>query len=184
MIESARPLIKSENWKIEANGKGRDNKLPVPETDEVNDWSRDGRWLVTVSSRDYGFGVEYQLYVMHPDGTGMRRLTEGLGSNIYPRFSPDCRRIAYTHQEPGKTASLWTVGVGGEEPHQILCEEVAFPHACWSPDGKRLAVVIAKDVGGLRPRERNRIEIMNTDGSARRRIPLPDVGFISNLDWR
>ena len=69
---------RGENWRFNADGSGA-TKLPIPDTDEVDDWSPDGRWLVTVSDRHPPHGSGYQLYVMRPDGTEQRRLTEGRG---------------------------------------------------------------------------------------------------------
>lgn len=177
--DDGRPPIRTETWVADADGKNP-RKLPVPEGDEVNDWSRDGRWLVTVSSRDYGVGVGLQVYAMHPDGTGQTRLTEGRGSNIWPRISPDGTRVVYSHQEPDKPASLWVVGIDGKGARRVFQEEEAFPRACWSPDGRRLAVVIAPEgnAGG------HRIEIMAADGGDRRKLALPADGHVNNLDWR
>src|SRR5262249_56273924 len=92
-------------WHMGADGSGA-KKLPIPETDEVDDWSLDGQWFVTVSDRHPPHGSGYQLYVMRPDGTGQRRLTEG-GLNCYPRFAPDGRRIVYIRQTAKEGNSLW-----------------------------------------------------------------------------
>ena len=70
--------MRDETWRFNVDGSGA-VKLPIPETDEVDDWSPDGRWLVTVSDRHPPHGSGYQLYLMHPDGTDQRRLTEGRG---------------------------------------------------------------------------------------------------------
>ena len=64
----------------------------IPETHQVDDWSPDGRWLVTQSDRHPPHGSGFKLYLMRPDGTGQRRLTEGGGENINARFSPDSLR--------------------------------------------------------------------------------------------
>ncbi len=78
---------------VNRDGSGA-KRMPIPETDQVADWSADGKWLVTVSDRDDAPGLGYQLYRMHPDGTKQLRLTKE-GRNCFPRFSPDGRRIVY-----------------------------------------------------------------------------------------
>ena len=103
--------MRHENWEFNADGSGA-IKIPIPETDEVDDWSPDGHWLVTVSDRHPPRGSGYQLYIDAPDGTEQRRLTEGKGLNCYPRFSPDGRQIAYLHQEHGIN-TLWIVNIDG-----------------------------------------------------------------------
>jgi Tol biopolymer transport system component len=122
----------------------RTKKLPIPETDEMDDWSQDGKWVVTVSDRHPPFGSGYQLYVMHPDGTDERRITEGDGLNCYPRFRPGTNQIAYHHQGHGFD-SLWLVDLDGRNRKQLLTsdkEGAGAPNgAYWSPDGKWLAVL-------------------------------------------
>ncbi len=82
-------------WMINLNS-DKEEKLPIPETDEVNDWSLKDNWFVTVSDRHPPFGSGYQLYVMHPDGSEERRITESQGLNCYPQFSPDAKHL-YIH---------------------------------------------------------------------------------------
>lgn len=97
-------------------------KLPLPEADEVDDWSLTGDWLVTVSDRHPPFGHGYQLYVMHPDGTDQRRLTEGGGLNCYPRFQPGTNRIAY-HHSGNDFEGLWLVDFDGSNRKQLLSSD-------------------------------------------------------------
>jgi TolB protein len=110
---------------------------------------------------------------MRPDGTDQRRLTEGKGLNVYPRFSPDGRRIAYLHQERG-TNSLWVVNIGGSGRRQVLEEEndTSPEYFCWSPDGKSLAYTLE---------DWQRDE--NDDGKNRRLLNLPRASWVGALDW-
>jgi Tol biopolymer transport system component len=78
--------------RINADGSERKD-LPIPTEDNVQDWSADGRWLLTASSRSAKLG--WQLYVMRPDGTEQRRITDG-GNPFYARFSPDGRQVIYS----------------------------------------------------------------------------------------
>jgi TolB protein len=184
--------MRHETWRFNADGSGA-IKLPIPDTDEVDDWSPDGKWLVTSSDRHPPHGSGYQLYLMRPDGTDQRRLTEGRGLNVYPRFSPDSRRIAYLHQERGEN-SLWVVNIDGTGRRQVFLEEndTSPEEFCWSPDGKSLAYMLqdwqrnekGKQFIGDSEAANRRIEIMDDEGKNRRPLNLPRAKWLSAPDWR
>jgi Tol biopolymer transport system component len=169
--------------------------LPIAETDEIDDWSPDGKWLVAVTNREAPFGRGYQLYRMRPDGTEELRLTKN-GLNCYPRFSPDSSQILYLHDTAAAGGSLHIINVDGTNDREVIREEnlQAIDGGCWSPDGRRLAIVRHnwKLENGKRTMPDRKdmkwyIEIMDTDGKNRRELPLVDAGEIFMLtlpSWR
>ena len=128
-------------WRVPVDG-SKPTKLPIPATDQVADWSADGKWLVAVTNRKPPFGHGYQLYRMRPDGSEQLRLTKD-GLNYYPCFSPDSRRIVYLHQTAKDGNSLHMMDADGKNDREILREEglVSVEGGCFSPDGRRLAVL-------------------------------------------
>jgi Tol biopolymer transport system component len=180
-------LSPRETWRMNADGSNQ-VRLPVPETDWVVDWSPDGRWLLTESFQ----GPEgTQIRIMHPDGTGLRSLTESKQVHHYPRFSPDGRRIVCSTSTP-KGHALWIVGVDGRDRREIPLEPRRHAKACWSPDGRWLAIelldlqpsengrlVLTSDLDQLN----SRIEVVSVGGEDRRRLNLPK-GYIVLCDWR
>ena len=100
---------------------------------------------------------------------------------MYPRFSPDSRRVAYLHQDRGIN-SLWVVNIDGTGRRQILQDEndTSADHLRWSPDAKSLAYKLfdwQRDEKGkefLDPEKANmRIAIMDDDGKNSRPLILP-----------
>jgi Tol biopolymer transport system component len=184
----------TQTWLMDSDGSNA-RKLPLPKTDEVDDWSRDGKWLVTVSDRHPPHGRGYQLYLMRPDGTRQRRLTKD-GLNCYPRFSPDSCKIVYCHQTAKEGNSIHVVDVDGKNARAIMKEEdlVSPAFACWSPDGKRLAVVRftweldekGRRIGKAAADADYHLVIMDGDGKHRRRLALADarVTWLGHADWR
>jgi Tol biopolymer transport system component len=160
-------------------------ELPIPTEDNVQDWSPDGRRLLTASSR--GAKMGWQLYVMRPDGTEQRRITEK-GNPFYARFSPDGRRVIYTDNGLGDQSGIWVVDADGKNPRRVLAvDRQTIPSACWSPDGKGVAVVISP----LNPARRGdreyrpvRIVVMDLDGGHRSESFLDDAGNPDMPDWR
>jgi tricorn protease-like protein len=59
-------------WIVDANGRHARRLI----TGAHADWSDDGRWIVFVASSDRGAGW---IWKVHPDGTGLRRLTHRRG---------------------------------------------------------------------------------------------------------
>jgi Tol biopolymer transport system component len=101
---------------VNTDGTGRE-KPAIPPKDCVQDWSADGRWLLTASAR--GAKAGWVLYVMRPDGTDQRRITEG-GNPFYARFSPDGRRMVYTDNGRDELSGIWIVDVDGKKGRLVL----------------------------------------------------------------
>jgi dipeptidyl aminopeptidase/acylaminoacyl peptidase len=89
---------RSHLWVIDRRG-GEPRQLTFgPWDDSEPQWSPDGRWIVFVSSRhhaDPDLTDDSDLYLVAPDGTGLRRLPSGPGPDTTPRWSHRGDRIAY-----------------------------------------------------------------------------------------
>ena len=77
-------------------------------------WSPDGQWLAFNVAPGGGFNE--QIYIVRPDGTGLRRLTDGgKANNFLNGWSPDGRFIAFSSnlRDPSATDSyLFEVATG------------------------------------------------------------------------
>jgi dipeptidyl aminopeptidase/acylaminoacyl peptidase len=183
--------MRCETWRIDADGSGA-TRLPIPEADLVEDWSPDGGWLVTVSDRHPPSDRGCQLYLVRPDGTEPRRLTEGPSLNVFPRFSPDGRQIAY-HRQSFDGDSIWVVDLDGGSRRPVLQEEDdVFPQqGGWSPDGRSLACTMMKwsrDQEGRKvlggPGQPDPwIVIVDVDSKERRELRPPHVMAIEWPTW-
>jgi Tol biopolymer transport system component len=159
-------------------------ELPVPREDGVYDWSSDGRWLLTASHRGAKNG--WQLYVMRPDGTQQRRITQE-GNPFYARFSPDGRRVLYSDNGRGAQSGIWVVDADGKNARLVF--PVAPPErtasACWSPDGTRIAIILTVIPGNaVRVPTPVDVVVMDLDGGHRSEIHIPEAGMTDMPDWR
>jgi Tol biopolymer transport system component len=177
-----------ETWRLKANGSDP-IKLAIPVTDAVRDWSPDGKWVVTSSSRDSRGGSWQRLYLMTPEGKAQTALTEG-GYCSVARFAPDSRQVAYVRSDKGEH-SLWVVRIDGKSARRILADpHVGLYSVCWSPNGKQLAMTVfdwSDRQGVARFDTANfRIEVIDTDGNNRRQLKLANATtkFVGELDWR
>ncbi|KAF3450174.1 hypothetical protein FNV43_RR06254 [Rhamnella rubrinervis] len=84
-----------------------------PWSDTMPNWSPDGEWIAFPSDRANPGSGSFELYMIHPNGTGLRKvLQSGSGGRTnHPYFSPDGKRIVLTSDYAG-----------------ISAEPISFPH--------------------------------------------------------
>lgn len=109
--------------------------VPVP-TNSVSG----AQQIVFVSRRD----TDNELYAINVDGSGLKRLTNHLGVDFYPAWSPDGSQLAYVYQQ-GENYDIYVMDADGSNVVR-LTEHDAHDYApAWSPDGSRLAFTTSRN---------------------------------------
>jgi Tol biopolymer transport system component len=88
-----------------ANGTGERPLMAASGFDYDSSFSADGKWIVFTSERN-GFG-EADIYRVHPDGSGLERLTDDPAMDDQGVLSPDGTILAFvsTRNSPLHTAT-------------------------------------------------------------------------------
>ena len=125
----------------------------------------DGRKIAFVSERDGNM----ELYVVHRDGSGLRRLTDNFALDDHPTWSPEGRQIAFVStREPSAVAgqawnAIYVMDADGANVRRISQPGTAEYSPAWSPRGDLIAFASGSGQAG-----RSDVCVMKTDGSAPR----------------
>ena len=93
VVESRRRPITSRSgpssatWRIDDDGSASGPPADPGDDFQVEDWSPDGRWLVGIA-RAPGEPGDFEIVIMHPDGTGRRSLTAARPEIVNPGSRP------------------------------------------------------------------------------------------------
>ena len=99
------------------------------------DASPDGKWIALASILQR----QQDVFIMHPDGSGLTRLTDDAARDWGPRFTPDGSAVTFYSNASGKY-DAWSIRLDGSGRTRLtdIKPGVAFPML--APDGKRLVM--------------------------------------------
>jgi dipeptidyl aminopeptidase/acylaminoacyl peptidase len=85
------------------------------------------------------------IWTVGLDGQNERQITSSTESESAPRFSPDGKYLSFTSSRPGKAKGnqVWLLDRSGGEAFQLTEIKGRLQGYEWSPDSKRLALVVA-----------------------------------------
>ncbi|MFZ1946144.1 MAG: S41 family peptidase [bacterium] len=91
----------------------------------------------TISGNTVVFSCEGDLWSVPADGGVARRLTEGEGNEILPRFSPDGSSVAFTAEYDGNN-DVYLIPAAGGEARRLTYHPYSDGVIGWTPDGRNV----------------------------------------------
>ena len=140
-------------------------------------WAPDGHHVA--------FSREGDLYVAGEDGRQPQKLFSRKGEILYPRWSPDGRRLSFTLREiAGGVLVLWEIGADGSNPHPLALgwKPPALRwnegECCgdWSPDGRYFIFRSIREGG-------HSFWLIREKNGWLPRGPIPPARLYMNPDW-
>jgi len=152
-------------------------------------WAAEGRLLrfPTIHKNQVVFTYSGDLYTVPSNGGTARRLTSSVGFEMFPKFSPDGKTIAFTAQYDGNT-EIYRIPATGGEPVRLTwtptlerddVSDRMGPNNItlgWTPDGKEIL---------FRSRQTTfndfigHLFTVDINGGISKPLPLPRGGFAS-----
>ena len=181
------------------NADGSDETRLVNMAATKPDWSPDGKQIVFSSDENWTLsGVaedsDCDLYVMSADGLGTpKKLSNGLGCESNPSWSPDGTKIVYTRALSGDL-DIYVIDACCEEgdtnePQQLTDDDLDDTDPAWSPDGTKIAftkseVASETDVVTSEPEDPSEADVykMDADGSGETRLTYSKA-FEAQPSW-
>jgi Tol biopolymer transport system component len=100
-------------------------------------WSPDGRWIA-YTHRASGSDSQ-EIWVVHPDGSGRRAVTQLKAKSYTPAWAPDSKRLAFSSNRDGAVYNIYTIGVDGKGVRRIGNSATDAFEPAWSPSGDEIA---------------------------------------------
>ena len=165
---------------VGTDGRGLRDLTSSQELEAGPAWSPSGSWIAFVRQRplDREGDAAFDLYVIRPDGSELRRLAS-LGSGLaapdstLPDWAPDGSQIAFADAH----GDIRVVAPDGRNAARLTDVRAFDAVPSWSPNGKRIAFLRNGD-----------LHVMRADGAAIRRLtrePFLDdfENFVSRPSW-
>jgi Tol biopolymer transport system component len=116
------------------------------------------------------------LYRIHPDGTGLDRLTDDPAYDDQAAFAPDGKQIVFVTTRASGRANLWILDAASHQAKSLTSGRGGDFRPAWSPDGQWIA--FSSDRDSTLPEAKGRWErlhvvdiyVIRPDGSGLKRI--------------
>jgi Tol biopolymer transport system component len=167
-----------------ADGKNERVLAPHGEIEYSPSYSPDGQWVVFTRER----GGLADIYRLHPDGTGLERLTDDPAFDDQGALSPDGRSLAFISTRGSGTANLWLLDLATKKSKSLTSGQSGNFRPAWSPDGAWIAFSSDRDsTPGVYPGQWETLQstgiyIVRPDGSGLRRVTRPG-GVAGSPSW-
>jgi Tol biopolymer transport system component len=147
-------------------------------------WSPDGTKIAFDAGAHItaNFKGSTNIYIANADGTGIVKLTNDTNQdNQLPSWSPDGRQLVFmSDRDTDNRTKLWVVNTDGSGLRKLTDVHNSQPgyyddlYPSWSPDGKRIVFLGARDFNGTRDCNKVNCEeiftVSSVDGSDERQL--------------
>jgi TolB protein len=168
----------------DADGKNERILAPHGEIEYSPSYSSDGKWVVYTQERS---GLS-DIYRIHPDGSGLERLTNDPAFDDQGALSPDGRFLAFISTRGSGTANLWLLELATKKYKSLTSGQAGNFRPAWSPDGAWIAFSSDRDAtpgvypGQWETLQSTGIYIVRPDGNGLRRVTKPG-GVAGSPSW-
>ncbi|MBF89751.1 MAG: hypothetical protein CMG75_08915 [Candidatus Marinimicrobia bacterium] len=102
--------------------------------------AREGTWIsvdVSPDGKTVAFDLLGHIYLMSSQGGKAKPITQGTSWNMFPRFSPDGKKILLTSDRNGSD-DLWIYTLDDKKMENISNMELPVHQGTWSQDGRHI----------------------------------------------
>ncbi len=122
-----------------------------------------------VSATHITFVYAGDIWVVDKNGGSAERLSSPRGEELFPRFSPDGSRIAFSGNYDGNT-DVYVVPAMGGDPLRITYHPSTDRVIDWSPDGSHVMFASSRESGVQRF---NQLYLTSAEGGLPEKLPVP-----------
>ena len=115
------------------------------------------------------------LWISPRAGGPARRLTTHPGDELFPKFSPDGKWIAFTGEYDGN-ADVYVIPAEGGEPRRLTFHPERDQVLGWTPDSKK---ILFRSVRASAPPDFSRLFLISPEGGMPEMLPVPRASLTS-----
>jgi Tol biopolymer transport system component len=162
MFEQTQPDGRTELVIVDVHGHRVRTLASDDEYMGMASWSHDGSKIVFSAGASFDHPGIRDIFVMNCDGSAKQRLTSSVGSNHFPQFSPDDRKIVFNSDRDGHR-EIYLMNADGSNQTRLTDTVAHSDYPGWSTEGKKIVFESSRDGGW-------ETFVMNADGGKQIRI--------------
>jgi tricorn protease len=145
-------------------------KAPAQPADEVPPGPTKLLRFADISKDRVVFAYAGDLWIASREAGAARRLTSHVGDELYPKFSPDGKWIAFTGEYDGNP-DVYLISAEGGEPKRLTFHPSNDIVLGWTPDGKN--ILFRSDRFSAPPGRFTKLFLVSPQGGTAKALPVP-----------